>query len=334
MRTIKSLKIKKILLSLVLATCILFSYNVLAGDMATVRVGSLKFGTVNWELDAITHNKFDEAEGVKIETLVLGNKNASGIALQGGEVDVIVSDWIWVSRQRTEGRNYVFYPYSNAVGGILVHPDSGIKSLTDLKGKTLGIAGGPVDKSWVMYQAWVKQEHGFDVSKEVDAQFGAPPLLNKLMLKGDLDAVITFWKFGAKLKAAGMKPLISVPELLPAFGVDTSMPLLGWVFSEEWANENPETIDGFLKSSYAAKKLLQESDEEWQRLKPKIKPKSSEELVSLRDTYRAGIPKSFADKEIEGAKKIYALLAKAGGKKLVGNGQELADGTFWSGPGF
>lgn len=312
----------------------MFSQAGVAGDLATVRVGSLKFGTVNWELDVIGHHKLDEAQGVKVEALVLGNKNASSIALQGGEVDVIVSDWIWVSRQRNEGKNYVFYPYSNAVGGILVHPDSGIESLTDLKGKKLGIAGGPVDKSWVMYQAWVKQEHGFELSKDVDAQFGAPPLLNKLMLRGDLDAVITFWKFGAKLKAAGMKPLISVPELLPAFGVDTSMPLLGWVFSEEWANKNPETVDGFLKSSYAAKKLLQKSDDEWQRLKPKIKPKSDDELASLRETYRAGIPQSFSAKDIEGAKKIYALLAKTGGKKLVGRGQELADGTFWSGPGF
>ncbi len=330
----KILKMRKTLASLLVASSVLFSGSVLAEDMAKVRVGSLKFGTVNWELDVITHNKFDEERGVKVETLTLGNKNASGIALQGGEVDVIVSDWIWVSRQRAEGRNYVFYPYSNAVGGILVHPDSGIKSLTDLKGKKLGIAGGPVDKSWVMYQAWVKQEHGFDLASEVDAQFGAPPLLNKLIQKGDLDAVITFWKFGAKLKAAGMQPLISVPELLPAFGVDTAMPLLGWVFSEQWANENQETIDAFIQSSYAAKKLMQESDEEWQRLSGKIKPKSDEELASLRDTFRAGIPQSFSEKEIDGAKKIYGLLAKAGGKKLVGNGQELADGTFWSGKGF
>lgn len=334
MGTMTSLSIRNSLISVVFVGCLFLSQTVLAGDLAAVRVGSLKFGTVNWELDAISHNKFDEAQGVKVEPLILGNKNATAIALQGGEVDVIVSDWIWVSRQRTAGKNYVFYPYSNAVGGMLVHPDSGIESLTDLKGKKLGIAGGPVDKSWVMYQAWVTQEHGFDLSSQVDAQFGAPPLLNKLMLKGDLDAVITFWKFGAKLQAAGMKSLISIPELLPAFGVDTSMPLLGWVFSEEWANQNPATVDGFLKSSYAAKKLLQESDDEWRRLTPKIKPKSEDELTRLRDTYRAGIPLSFSAEEIAGAKKIYALLAKAGGARLVGKGQELADGTFWVGPGF
>ncbi len=301
-----------------------------ANEMPAIKTGVLQFGTVNWELATMVEHKLDEAAGFTMETVPLGNKNATAVALQGGEVDVIVSDWIWVSRQRSAGKNYVFFPYSNAVGGMVVSPESGITGLQDLRGKRLGIAGGPVDKSWLIYRAYIKKLHGFDLADVVDAKFAAPPLLNKLMEKGDLDAVITFWKFGAKLIASGMKPMPSIPEILPALGINTAMPLLGWVFDENWAGENPRLVDGLLAASYASKKLLITSDEQWQKLSPRIKPTSEQELRSLRDTYRAGVPAQFTETEIRGAEEIYQLLAKEGGRKLVGDSAHLAEGTFWT----
>lgn len=302
----------------------------IATEMPVIKTGVLQFGTVNWELATMVEHRLDEAAGFTMETVPLGNKNATAVALQGGEVDVIVSDWIWVSRQRSAGKNYVFFPYSNAVGGMVVSPGSGINGLQDLHGKRLGIAGGPVDKSWLIYRAYIKKLHGFDLADVVDAKFAAPPLLNKLMEKGDLDAVITFWKFGAKLIASGMKPMPSIPEILPALGINTAMPLLGWVFDESWARENPRLVDGLLAASYASKKLLVTSDEQWQKLSPRIKPTSETELRSLRDTYRAGVPSQFTETEIRGAEEIYQLLAKEGGRKLVGDSAHLAEGTFWA----
>lgn len=298
-------------------------------ELKTVSIGVLQFGTVNWELDVVREHGLDKNNGVSIQVTKLGNKNASSIALQGGEVDIIVSDWIWVSRQRAAGKKYVFFPYSNAVGGMLVRPDANIKSLVDLKGKRLGVAGGPVDKSWLIYRAFIKKNHGFDPIDEVNAQFAAPPLLNKLMLKGDLDAVITFWKFGAKLKAAGMIPMTTIPEMLPEFGVETSMPLLGWVFDEQWAADNPDILMAVLKSSYEAKGVLKESNVEWERLRSLIKPKDDHELFTIRDTYRAGVPTQFGDTEIAGAEVVFSMLSEIGGKKLVGDSSQLAEGTFW-----
>jgi NitT/TauT family transport system substrate-binding protein len=37
---------------------------------------------------------------------------------------VAVADWIWVAQQRADGKDYVAFPYSTAVGGILVGADS------------------------------------------------------------------------------------------------------------------------------------------------------------------------------------------------------------------
>ena len=68
-----------------------------------VRAGVLSYGTVNWELNVVKHHGLDRKEGVELLVTKLGGKNASAVALQGGAVDVIVTDWIWVSRQRAAG---------------------------------------------------------------------------------------------------------------------------------------------------------------------------------------------------------------------------------------
>ena len=68
-----------------------------------LRVGVLKFGTVNWELNVIQHHGYARQEGVELEIVKLASKNATAVALQSGSVDMIVTDWVWVSRQRAEG---------------------------------------------------------------------------------------------------------------------------------------------------------------------------------------------------------------------------------------
>lgn len=310
---------------------ILISGEMAQADTRQIRVGVLAFGTVNWELDTVKYHGLDREQGVEIVVTKLSSKNANAIALQGGAVDAIVTDWLWVSRRRSSGADYSFVPHSVAVGGLMVRPDAGIKSLNDLRGKKLGIAGGPVDKSWLMLRAFAQKTIGIDLKEMVEPTFGAPPLLNKIMLRGDIPAALNFWHYTARLKAAGMIELVSVDEMLPILGVDRKPPLIGWVFSEKWAASNPDTIKGFLRSLRAAKKVMASSDSEWDRLRPLTKAGTDDILIALRDAYRAGIPASFNDSDIAAAEQLYSTLAKYGGRDLVGDSTTLAPGTFWAG---
>src|SRR5690606_9323803 len=128
-----------------------------------------------------------------LQVLPLGSKNAVSVALQGGAVDLIVSDWIWVSRQRAAGRPYTFVPYSVATGAVVVRPDAGIEELADLQGRRLGVAGGPVDKSWLLLQAYAHRTLGKDFAASLEPTFAAPPLLNQLLLRRELPAVLNYW---------------------------------------------------------------------------------------------------------------------------------------------
>ena len=295
---------------------------------AKVRVGALKFGTVNWELETIRRNGFDKANGIELDTVYFGGEDASNVAFLAGEVDMIVTDWLWVSRLRSEGDDVTLVPYSTSVGAIMVREDAPIRTLGDLAGKKIGVAGGPVDKSWLLIQAAAQRDFSVDLAKQADVAYGAPPLLQEKALQGELDAVLNFWHFCARLEANGFRRLISAEEAAIALGASGPVMALGYVFHEKWAKENPAAVEGFVKASAAAKDLLKRSDEEWAKLAPLMRAEGKE-LEVLRDRYRQGIPTRPVAEDAADAARLYAILAKIGGEKLVGKAAEMAPGTYW-----
>src|SRR5215831_20234841 len=158
-----------------------------SGDRASadmIRLAIQKTGTVSWELDVMRAHHLDKQAGIVIKTLELASPEAGKIALRGGSVDVIAADWLWVSRERELGAKLVFYPYSTALGAVIVREDSAIRTVVELKGKTLAVAGGPIDKSWLLLQAATKQK-GVDLSTQANVVYGSPALLAGKMLQGD-----------------------------------------------------------------------------------------------------------------------------------------------------
>ncbi|HSG94624.1 MAG TPA: ABC transporter substrate-binding protein [Afifellaceae bacterium] len=300
----------------------------LAGE--TVRVGVLKFGTVNWEIDTIRHFKLDKKNGIELDVVPLAGNEATRIALLSGAVDIIVSDWLFVSRQRAEGAPLAFVPYSTSVGAIMVPPGSDITTLADLKGKTIGVAGGPLDKSWLMLRGLANGKAGFDLAAETTQAYGAPPLLAEKLRQGELDAAINYWHYNARLEAEGYRTLASAQEAAAALGATGDISAIGYVFNETWANDHIETVLGFVQASRDAKALLAISDEAWERLKPLMKASDAAVFDTLVKRYRQGIPARPIAEEAADTARIYDYLARVGGEKLVGKAKAMAPGTFWS----
>src|ERR1051325_9111445 len=294
----------------------------------TVRIAAQKTGTLAWELAVVRAHGLDRQAGLDIVTADLATPEAGKIALRGGSADVIVSDWLWVSRERTLGSKLVFYPYSSAVGAVMAAPTAPIQTLADLKGRSLAVAGGPLDKSWLLLQAALKQD-GVELKTQARIAYGAPALLAAKTLRGEFDATLNYWNICADLEAKGLRRVGGIEDILPKLGARGASAMLGYAFDERWAAQNRDAVARFIAATRKAKEILASSDDEWQRIGPLAGVTDPAALKILRDRYRAGIPRRpIADEEAD-ARILYGVLAKVGGADLVGPARELAPGTFY-----
>ncbi|MBW4985782.1 ABC transporter substrate-binding protein [Mameliella sp. CS4] len=309
------------------ATALTLAAPALAQDVPTIRAAVLKIGTVNWELATITEQGFDKAHGFALDVQGYADNGATRIAVEGGEADMAVADWIWVARQRAAGKDYVFIPYSRAVGAILVPEASEAQDLPDLAGGKIGIAGGPLDKSWLILRAYAQQEHGFDLKAETEQVFGAPPLIFKSGLSGDYAGAINFWHFLAKMKASGMRELISVDTAGKALGLDPNTPLLGYYLKESFLDANPGLAQALYDASRDAKDLLANDPAAWEAIRPRMNAKTDAQFETLKTDWIGGIPER-GPVNVEAANKMLQVMADLGGAELVGKADRVPEGLF------
>jgi NitT/TauT family transport system substrate-binding protein len=310
----------------IVAAAIMSAADARAAD--TIRLAVQKTGTVAWELDVVRAHGLDRKHGLVIATIELASPEAGKIALRGGSADIVVSDWLWVSRERTLGAKLAFYPYSSALGAVMVPAASPIKTLAGLKGKKLAVAGGPIDKSWLLLQAAMKNE-GIDLKNESQIAYGAPALLAEKMVQGEMDATLNYWNFCAGLEARGFRRVAGVEDILPKLGANGRAAMIGYVFDEAWAAKNRDALARFIDATREAKEILATSDAEWERIAPLVGARGAATLAVYRDRYREGIPRRPPSDEEADARVLYRVLAAIGGPGLVGPAGELEPGTFY-----
>jgi NitT/TauT family transport system substrate-binding protein len=304
----------------------LMNANAMAADR--IRLVAQRTGSLAWELDVIKAHGLDRKANLDIETLELASTEAGKIALKGGSADIIVSDWTWVARERALGDGLVYYPYLSTLGAVMAPAQSPIRDIGDLKGRKLAVAGGPIDKSWLLLRA-LGLRSGLDLKTQATIVYGAPPLLSQKALQGETDATLTFWNFCADLEAQGQKRAIPMDDVLHRLGAGGPVALLGYVFDGAWAARNRAALDRFLEASRQAKDILAASDTEWRRLAPRIGVNDAGTLALYRQRYSEGIPRRSIDDEAADARALYKIVADIGGADLVGPGQELDAGSFY-----
>jgi len=315
-----------------LASCAAFlmSFHVATEAAAAdrIRIAAQKTGTLAWELDIIKAHGLDKKADLDIQVVELASTEAGKIALRGGSADLIVSDWLWVARERALGDKLVFYPYTSQIGAVMVPANSPIAGLADLKGKKLAVAGGPLDKSWLMLQAEARRE-GLDLRAQATIVYGAPPLLSQKALQRENDATLTFWNFCAELEGKGLKRGIDMEAIEKRLGASGPVAMLGYAFDAGWATKNKSAVSRFLGVAAQAKDILANSEDEWKRLAPRIGVSDNAGLEIYRRRYSEGIPRRPIRDEERDAISLYRVLADIGGAELVGPARELDKGTFY-----
>ncbi len=307
-----------------------------------VRVGVMASGTVKWELLTMAARGIDKANGFELVISDYATGDAADIAIAGNNVEVVAKDFIAVSAQRASGLDFTWVPHSATVGGVIVKKDSGIKTVADLSGKTVFVSPSALDKSYLLLRAWTQAKLGKDITAVAkDVKFGASPMANDALVKGDAQAIMNLWNWNARLLAdPAYTQLIGTEDILKDIdpALNRKLPMVGWVFHEAYAKANTATINNFLKASVATKKVLLAEDAAWTPLRDAMMtgitgtPAQLDAMfIALRDQYRRGIVTSYTADDQKAAATAFAVLAKIGGEDLVGKSPTLSPGTFYTG---
>jgi NitT/TauT family transport system substrate-binding protein len=249
---------------------------------------------------------------------------------------VILSDWLWVARERSLGRDLLFSPHSTALGAVMAKDAKSFTQPSDFIGKKLGVAGGPLDKSWLLLQAWALKK-GVDLKAQATLVFGAPPLLAEKLAQGELDAALEFWTFCARLEARGFARAVDMADVERELGARGPVIITGYVFTPVYAAQHGAALNRFLVMMTEARKQLAGDEALFAKIAPSTGPllagaPDAATLAIFRRAYRAGLPDRPLEEYQTDAAALYKVLAQIGGPQLVGPATELDPKIFFSAP--
>lgn len=293
-----------------------------------LRVGVQTTGTFAWQLDVIRRHGLAENAGLDLKITQYASPDAGKLALNSGSVDVAVVDWLWVARARALGGKLLFYPYSSAAGAVMVKGDSPVHKISDLKNRVLAVAGGPLDKSWLIVQVAAIRA-GIDLKRETTLEYGAPPLIAQKLQQGEAAAALNFWNFCARQEALGYRRILEVRDAEAALGMKQPVALIGYAFSEQFVASHRAVIDRFIAVTHKANEILLQSDQEWEALRPLMQAEDEATFKAYRDRTREGMPRRQVSEEEADARALFGTLAAVGGPDLLGPSRQLETGLYY-----
>lgn len=299
-----------------------------AAGTLSLRLATVKYGSLNWLVETIKHHNLAEKAGLDLQIVEVATNQSGPVALLADDADVVVSDWPWAMRQRSAGEKVFFAPYSSSLGAVVVHNDGKIAKLEDLVGKRLGVAGSSIDKSWLLLRAYGLKTTGKDLAKAATPVFGAPPLLTEEFRSERLAGILNFWTYSARLEGEGHRRLLSMDQILAGLGVEPAPPLVGFIWKEKTGQAKAAALKTFFDVVGQGNEILATDEAAWEHLRPLVRPKSDGEFAALKGAYRAGIPSPWSAEHTGAADKLFKLLVELGDQSLVGHNTTFDPGLF------
>ncbi len=278
-----------------------------AQELPVLTLSVLQFGTPHWELEHLKRQGLDRANGFELKVRLVADVPASRLALTSGSVDGAVSDLLWAQARYEAGTAYRYVPFSSQIGEVLVPEGSAIRTLADLRGKRIGVAGGPHGLGWQLLQHAAAQD-GIDLSKQATVQYAAPPLLSQALRRGQVDALLTFWHFSARMRGeGGVQAAFGLDDLQGDLQLDAQLPVLGYLFPEPWAQANEVLLQRFASALRQSKHELATEPAYWQAIRPLMRADDEAVFAALRDSFVAGIPQPLDAARIADLQRLLVL---------------------------
>jgi NitT/TauT family transport system substrate-binding protein len=292
-----------------------------AGAAAPIRVALEAGGTLAWALRVMQLTGIDRRDHLAIEAIPFATKSAAETALRGRAVDVKVDDWLFVSWARAEGlRVQAVDAFSRAVGGVVVRAGSPMRTIADLRGRRIAVTG-LADKSYLVLRAVAAGRFGFDPQRDSTVISAAPPLLNRLLDRGDADAIVQYWQFIPELVDTGrFRELVSTTALVRRVAPDADLPFLVVAASDDAVRSRPDALRTFLHALRESNAQLASRQDLWETLfdEGRLGIPDRAAIPGLMARYRRAAAGPWTRATIDGLSRLTAALVAVAGPEIIG----------------
>lgn len=195
---------------------------------------------------------FDEA-GLSVEIVPGADPSANLAQTVSGQADITTASWGVMTTATAKGMPVKVISGNGIVdpnrdnSGILIPKESGIKTVTDLKGKNIAVVGVNTGGDIPMLQAAAAA--GIDPKSitEIAIPYAG---MQAALEQGTVDAAFATDSFYHQLVAAGFKSIAS-----PVREFQGNMPVTVWAATDAWLKANPGTGKKFNEAMTKAAKF-------------------------------------------------------------------------------
>lgn len=240
------------------------------GAAAGVRIGYFPLVHTATAVHADEAGLF-EAEDLDAELVQTAGGAAAIPALVSGDFDIAYTNYTSALLAAEKGLP-IRLVVGNDVGatdhGVFVAEDSGLEAPADLAGRTVAVNNLQNIGTVAFYEHL--EEAGLD-PREVDLVEMPYPDMSAALERGEVDAIWQVEPFQAMAEQAGHRKIFDLFS-----GPVEEMPVAGWVTTQEFVEQNPETVAAFERAITASGEELRDDRERFVELVPTYTQVSAE----------------------------------------------------------
>jgi NitT/TauT family transport system substrate-binding protein len=221
---------------------------------------------------AIEKYGLDKKHGIAVEPTDYAAPGQQYTLFRAGTIDVAIGNFVDLHRQRRAGVAIkAFHGYQSYSNSVVVKASSPITQFGELRGRKMGSFGNTF-LDWLVLRAAGKKAYGLDIELDAKSVMAAPPLLNQLLMKDEIDAAIQFSSLSiGPITLGEQRPVTDLRTLMQAAGLNPDAFYTHWFVSEDWLRRNPGAI-GRVHAMFAeGYERLMSDDEIWSVLAQRIR---------------------------------------------------------------
>jgi ABC-type nitrate/sulfonate/bicarbonate transport system substrate-binding protein len=231
--------------------------------------------------------KYDllKKNGVEVERQELQNPQAVSVQLSQKAIDLGFVGWTFAMILQSRGYDVVnIYSFALNNNVVIVKKDSPIRNLSDLRGRRIGLYGGPAGLSTATLKIICKKYYNLDLERDAKVHYGSPIAQVGLFEKGDLDAVLSLDPIATRTISKGNCRVIArIDKEWQKYRKHPAL-LVSMVSNRDFVNANENSIKGFIRAFKESIGILDQNDAIWKDLAGAVRITDPKTVAALRES--------------------------------------------------